>query len=197
MVCYYTWLDDDSMRLDQERNAIEEDDGSNPSPPQDHLSLLCPTGPWLGKTRGSAGGPRSGRAGQGRLEQNSAGQSCMPGHLKPSQTHEEASATGTPFPGPLHLTHTGYKSKERGRVRVTEMQRCAVCRLVAGPGRRCTQLAAPRRYMYAVLGRRMTRCVRAAGGNPTQPKSPRFLFKMSPSGPLDYHAARTTSCVVH
>lgn len=104
---YYTWLDDDSMRLDQERNAIEEDDGSNPSPPQDHLSLLCPTGPWLGKTRGSAGGPRSGRAGQGRLE------SCMPGHLKPSQTHEEASATGTPFPGPLHLTHTGYKSRKR------------------------------------------------------------------------------------
>ncbi|KAI7780914.1 hypothetical protein LA080_015373 [Diaporthe eres] len=115
MVCYYTWLDDDSMRLDQQRNAIEEDDGSNLSPPQDHLSLLCPTGPWLAKTRGSASGPRSGRAGQGRMEQNSAGQSCMPGHLKPSQTHEEASATGTPFPGPLHLTHTGYKSRERER----------------------------------------------------------------------------------
>lgn len=36
----------------------------------------------------------------------------MPGQLKPSQTHEGASATRTPFPG-LDLTHTGYKSRER------------------------------------------------------------------------------------
>lgn len=35
-----------------------------------------------------------------------AGQSCMPGHFEPSQTHEEASASVTPSPG-FHLSETG------------------------------------------------------------------------------------------
>lgn len=57
------------------------------------LFFLCPTGPWLGKTRGLACGP--GQPGQGRAGQKhemagqDRGSSCLADHLESSQTLEE------------------------------------------------------------------------------------------------------------
>lgn len=143
-------------------------------------ALLCPTGPWLGTTRGLARGP--GRAGQGR-----AGQSCCGrrSRAQPNPRGDLVEWQPSPSHPSLHPPqHPGFKSKKKGRQRCEKKGvRCA--------GRPPRGWARPPLYSAScavtVHGhlhaqffgpKEWTRCVRAAGGNPTQaPKA--HVFRLA------------------